>query len=182
MIYSNSKIIFAHPIVINPSDKKIITNKGNILEYDKVYNTGSRLSLNKLLNINENLGYISLFDFILISKHKDTEWNVYINGSTGIIFSYIIKIWKNDLDVYYIYSFFKWNKKLPDIYRVLGDLKRLKIINKDEILAYRTHIIKEAILYGKTMNRKINNIEDCGRLGLWKNFSIEESLSSVRIC
>jgi len=174
IIYSNNKVIFAHPVLINSNDKKIITNRGNVITYDKIYNTGSRLKLNKLLGIDENLGYISLFDFILISQHKDTEWNIYINGSAGIIFSY--------LDIYYVYSFFKWGKKLPDIYRVLGDLKRLKIINKDEILAYRSHVIKEAILYGEPIPRKVNYVEDCGRLGLWKNFSIEESLNSIRTC
>lgn len=182
IIYSNNKVIFAHPVLINSNDRKIITNRGNVIEYDKIYNTGSRLNLNKLLGISENLGYISLFNFILILKHKDTEWNIYINGSAGIIFSYIIKTQRNNLDIYYVYSFFKWGKKLPDIYRVLGDLKRLKIINRDDILAYRSHVIKEAILYGETIPRKLNGIEDCGRLGLWKNFSIEESLNSIHTC
>lgn len=172
------KIINEYPIIIK--DKKIITNKGRSVIFDKIYNTISRKELFKLVGYNDpNLKSVSAFITILITK-GEKEWDVYINGDTGIVFSHIIrKNIESDIFVNYIYSFF--TSRLPDIKKVFSDLKRTHIFSRDEILAYRSHVIKDAILYG-TPSIELDFIKNCGRLGLWKNISLEEAVDLVRKC
>ncbi|ARM76010.1 hypothetical protein [Acidianus manzaensis] len=163
-------IIHEYPTSILKS--KIITNKGNIINFDKIINTASRIYIDKLLGIKENISSKSLFLLIALTNDNQ-DWNVYINGHSGVTISFIIrKEIGNNIYVNYIYAFF--SQKLPDNKKILSELKRLKIIPPENILAFRSHVIKDAILYGRTED---NGIINCGRLGLWKNFTLEESIN-----
>ncbi len=172
------KIINEYPILIK--DKKIITNKGRSILFDELYNTISRKDLMKILGYDEpNLKSVSAFVTILITKGMK-DWDLYINGDSGIVFSYIIREnIEDDIYINYIYSFF--TSKLPDIKKVFSDLKRVHLIYRDEILAYRSHVIKDAILFG-TPSVEVDYVKNCGRLGLWKNISLEEAVNLVRTC
>ncbi len=178
----NARVLYAYPVVIEANKRRIITNKGNVVKYDTLYNTGSRAEIDKILGISEPLSYVSLYELILLLPHKSTEWNVYVNGNSGISFSHVIKVRHGDLDVYYVYAFFKRDQKYPDSYKVFGDLKRLRIATKDEVLAYRTFVIKEAIVLGSPNNVEVEGVKFCGRLGLWRNFSVEETLEQAQRC
>ncbi|MEM4085957.1 MAG: hypothetical protein QXR34_06295, partial [Saccharolobus sp.] len=82
-----------YPIKIDKN--MIITNKGNILKYQILYNTGSLKRLYKLLGIsNDSLGFVSAISLLLIgkSKNKKDEWNVYLSGDRADSFSTIIKL------------------------------------------------------------------------------------------
>ncbi|NON63451.1 hypothetical protein HLB03_12225, partial [Acidianus sp. DSM 29099] len=106
---------------------------------------------------------------------------IYINGSSGISFSHIITVPEEDVNVNYVYSFF--SKKLIDTERVFGDLKRLKILDLNSIIGYRSHVIKNSILYGESQKlTKNGKIRYCGRLGEWKNLTLEEALISAQNC
>lgn len=170
-----TKRIHEYPISIR--DKRLVTNKGKIIEFEKLINTGSRAYINRLLNVKENISSKSLFLTILITSGDDqNSWNVYVNGHTGFNVSYIIrKELERNVYLNYIYAFF--SHRLLDVKSIFNELKRLKILEKENILAFRSHVIKEAILFGKTED---NGIINCGRLGLWKNFTLEEAVDQVR--
>ncbi|MEM0263003.1 MAG: hypothetical protein QXQ01_01390 [Saccharolobus sp.] len=181
----NSKIIKEYPIKIDKN--MIITNKGNILKYQILYNTGSLKRLYKLLGIsNDSLGFVSAISLLLIgkSKNKKDEWNVYLSGDRADSFSTIIKLnnFIADFTIYYVYSFTDLNKSKIDIDRILLDLKRRRIVDINDIIAYRAKFISEAILFGSSMKEIQNNIINCGRLGDWRNYSIEETIEKVQNC
>ncbi|MEM1599758.1 MAG: hypothetical protein QXW51_02930, partial [Sulfolobaceae archaeon] len=181
----NSKIIKEYPIKIDKN--MIITNKGNILKYQILYNTGSLKRLYKLLGIsNDSLGFVSAISLLLIekSKNKKDELNVYLSGDRADSFSTIIKLnnFIADFTIYYVYSFTDLNKSKIDIDRILLDLKRRRIVDINDIIAYRAKFISEAILFGSSMKEIRNNIINCGRLGDWRNYSIEETIEKVQNC
>ncbi|AWR97363.1 hypothetical protein DFR86_07245 [Acidianus sulfidivorans JP7] len=161
-----------HEYPISILKNKIITNKGKVINFDRIISTIPRTYLDKLLGIKENISSKSLFLAIIITENTQNDWNVYINGHSGVNISFVIrKEIKNNIYVNYVYAFF--SGKLPDNKKIFSELKRLKIIPLDSILAFRTHVIRDAILYGET---KDNGIISCGRLGLWKNLTLEESI------
>lgn len=169
------KIIHEYPT--NIRDKKILTNKGRVIDFENIINTGSRLYINKLLGINENIGSKSLFLTILITSGQSRDsWNIYVNGHSGVSISHIIrKELEANIYVNYIYGFFA--EKLLDIKKIFNELKRLKIFINQNIIGFRSHVLKESILFGET---GANGILGCGRLGLWKNFTLEEAIDSAR--
>ncbi|BDC19362.1 hypothetical protein HS5_22520 [Acidianus sp. HS-5] len=172
------KIINEYPTIIK--DKKLITNKGRSVIFDEIHSTISRRNLMKILGFDEpNLKSISAFITILITK-GEKDWDLYINGDSGILFSHIIReSVENDIYINYIYSFF--TSKLPDIKKVFSDLKRTRLLSREEILAYRSHVIKDAILCG-TPSVNVDYVKNCGRLGLWKNISLEEAVNLAHTC
>ncbi|MCY0860203.1 MAG: NAD(P)/FAD-dependent oxidoreductase [Sulfolobaceae archaeon] len=179
----NQKIIRGYPIKIT-SNNYIITNRGSSFNFDKLIYTGSLIRLLGILGKkNPGLDYISAHISVLLTNKKETNWNVIINGRKGISYSYIFKMDKVDVSIFYVLSFFK-GSKVPELKRVLIDLKRTKTLYPNEILAFRTMIIKEAILIGEgTPSLDIqDNIVVCGRLGKWKNFSLYESFNEALNC
>ncbi|TRM82542.1 hypothetical protein DJ524_00160 [Sulfolobus sp. D5] len=180
------KIIKEYPIRINNS--KVITNKGNTLKYDILYNTTSLRRLLKALNHNiTSLRFISALVILAVTPRKssDSKWNIYLSGDYADSFSMIIKFNDiiNNYDAYYIYSFFDENKiKQIDIERVLLDVKRRQIIHPNDIVIIRSKLISEAILLGEFPDNIENNIINCGRLGEWKNYSIIETIKRIQSC
>ncbi|MCI2414273.1 MAG: hypothetical protein MPF33_03310 [Candidatus Aramenus sp.] len=179
---ANVRVLYAYPTAVDVNKRKVITNKGSVIKYDTLYVTGSRIEMDKMLGVKEPLSYVSLYELILLLPHRETEWNVYVNGNSGVSFSHVIKVGHEDFDVYYVYAFFKRNQRYPDSYRVFGDLKRLRIATKDQVLGYRTLVVKEAILFGAPAQMDIEGVKFCGRLGLWSNLSVEETIEQARKC
>ncbi len=181
------KIIKEYPLRINNS--KVITNKGNTLEYEILYNTTSLRRLLKALNRSiTSLRFISALVILAVTpkKSSDNRWNIYLSGDYADSFSMIIKFDDiiNNYNAYYIYSFFDKNKiKQIDIERVLLDVKRRQIIYPKDIVVIRSKLVSEAILFGEIPNNiEENNIINCGRLGEWKNYSIIETVQRIQSC
>lgn len=170
-LHKGSRIVYEYPA--NIYHNKILTNKGKLIQFEKLINTGSRAYINKLLGIKENLGSKSLFLTILItSSNSDKNWNVYINGHSGFTISHIIrKELEKNVYVNYIYAFF--SEKLLDVKKIFSELKRLRLLSNESIIGFRTHVIKEAILFGEPID---NGLINSGRLGLWRNLTLEETI------
>ncbi|QXJ27255.1 hypothetical protein [Saccharolobus shibatae] len=180
----NVRIIKEYPIRID--DKKIITNKGNVYKYTKIYNTGSLKKMSKLLGLdNSNLKHKSVLTLMILTrKEYERDWNVHLSGDTADSFSVIIRLDNiiKDLDLYYVYSFIDTNQKNIDIDRIILDLKRRQIISLDEIVAFRSKLISEALLFGEINDKMPPNVINCGRLGEWKNYDIIETISRIQNC
>ncbi|QGA67864.1 NAD(P)-binding protein [Sulfolobus sp. E11-6] len=180
----NLRIVKEYPIRID--DKKIITNKGNVYKYTKIYNTGSLKKMSKLLGLdNSNLKHKSVLTLIILTrKEYGKNWNVYLSGDTADSFSVIIRLDNiiKDLDLYYVYSFIDANQKNIDIDRIMLDLKRRQIISLNEIVAFRSKLISEALLFGEINGKMPQNIINCGRLGEWKNYDVIETISRTQNC
>ncbi|AAK40495.1 hypothetical protein SULI_05740 [Saccharolobus solfataricus] len=180
----NVRIIKEYPIRID--DKKIITNKGNMYKYTRVYNTASLKKMYKLLGVDSsNLKHkAALTLLILTRKTNNKNWNVYLSGDTADSFSVVIKLDNiiKDLDLYYVYSFMDITQKSIDIDRVMLDLKRRQIISLDEIIAFRSKLISEALLFGEINHKITLNMVNCGRLGEWKNYDVIETISRIQNC
>ncbi|MDT7861191.1 MAG: hypothetical protein RRA45_03085 [Saccharolobus sp.] len=181
----NSRILKEYPIRID--DKRIITNKGNIIKYDKIYNTGSYKRISKLLGFkSSSLNFLSSLVMLIITRKNNVKpWNVYISGDSADSFSTIIRLDDifDEFEIYYIYSFMSFNERKIDSDRILLDLKRRQIINPNDIIAFRVKLISEAILFGSISNEKIPySIINCGRLGEWKNYNITEIISRIQSC
>ncbi|MCH4814337.1 MAG: hypothetical protein QXY87_01865 [Saccharolobus sp.] len=180
----NVRIVKEYPIRID--DKKIITNKGNVYKYTKIYNTGSLKKMSKLLGLdNSNLKHKSVLTLMILTrKEYERDWNVHLSGDTADSFSVIIRLDNiiKDLDLYYVYSFIDTNQKNIDIDRIILDLKRRQIISLDEIVAFRSKLISEALLFGEINDKMPPNVINCGRLGEWKNYDIIETISRIQNC
>ncbi|ADX83282.1 hypothetical protein [Saccharolobus islandicus] len=180
----NVRIVKEYPIRID--DKKIITNKGNVYKYTKTYNTGSLKKMSKLLGLdNSNLKHKSVLTLMILArKEYERDWNVHLSGDTADSFSVIIRLDNiiKDLDLYYVYSFIDTNQKNIDIDRIILDLKRRQIISLNEIVAFRSKLISEALLFGEINDKMLPNVINCGRLGEWKNYDIIETISRIQNC
>ncbi|ACP38732.1 hypothetical protein [Saccharolobus islandicus] len=184
ILSKNVRIVKEYPIRID--DKKIITNKGNVYKYTKTYNTGSLKKMSKLLGLdNSNLKHKSVLTLMILArKEYERDWNVHLSGDTADSFSVIIRLDNiiKDLDLYYVYSFIDTNQKNIDIDRIILDLKRRQIISLNEIVAFRSKLISEALLFGEINDKMLPNVINCGRLGEWKNYDIIETISRIQNC
>jgi hypothetical protein len=182
-LQKNIKIINSYPIKIKQN--YIITNRGQIIKFNKLINTGSIRTLMRLLNIkSRNLGYVSAFVIIILTrKNNKIDWDLYLNGDSSVSFSHIFKLENENYNLFYTYSFFDGSKTNIDVKRIFNDLNREGIINNELIIGYRARFIKEALLYsGANVPYSLNNIKNCGRLGRWRNISICEALMEVQNC
>ncbi|MBP1357382.1 MAG: hypothetical protein JZD40_02705 [Sulfolobus sp.] len=179
---SNLKIIRGYPIRITRNNY-LITNRGNSFHFNKLINTGSLLKLLNLLGERtDDLSYISAHITVLLTKRMKYNWNVLITGSKGISFSHIFRLDNEETSILYIYSFFK-GAKAPELKRTLLDLKKKKLVMPDDVLAFRTRIIKEAILLNKPKELQLpSTIVSCGRLGKWENISLAEAINESVNC
>lgn len=161
-------------------DNRIILNNGDVLTFDNLYVTISRNFISNLLGKKEKLNSISMLELIVLTSKRNFGWDIYINGDQGVSFSHIID-WNNEeLDILYILVPFRGNPPTWD--KIYSDLKRERILTKDDILAYRSRIIKDAILFGETDEKYPDNIKFCGRLGKWKNFTLCETILDIQNC
>ncbi|QIW23035.1 NAD(P)/FAD-dependent oxidoreductase [Sulfolobus sp. S-194] len=175
------KVLHTNIKKITQNNKIITTN--NILSGDKIFVTISRKYIADLLGIkNDKLRSISMLELIVIVPKKDRGWDVYINGDNGISYSHIINAYwiSNDYDILYVLIPFTSSPPIWD--KVFSDLKRENIFLKDEILAFRSRIIRDAILIGEDDNIYPENIKFCGRLGKWKNFTLCEAILDSLNC
>ncbi|WP_338599706.1 hypothetical protein V6M85_10470 [Sulfolobus tengchongensis] len=181
----NMKIVKEYPIRID--ENKIITNKGNVYRFSKIYNTGSLKRISRLLGLDTSfLGHISAFTLLILAKRKENnkDWNVYLSGDSAETYAVVIRIDDviKDFQLYYIYSFLRTNQKNMDIERILVDLKRRQIISPNEIVAFRSRLLSEAILFGHLNEKVPINMINCGRLGEWRNYSIDETILRAQNC
>ncbi|AWR99337.1 hypothetical protein DFR87_06010 [Metallosphaera hakonensis JCM 8857 = DSM 7519] len=171
------RVVRGYPIKIGKNI--IFTNRGS-LEFKEIINTGSRVRLNALLGRAETLKNIGCLILSLRLRKKIQDWDILINGKSGTTFSHVIGIYEEPL--YYVYSFHV-KGKLPDTERVILDMKRSGIIeSKQDIISIRARYIQECILYGDKVKDSNISIKECGRLGTWENFSLNESIRSALEC
>ncbi|BBG24569.1 NAD(P)-binding protein [Sulfuracidifex tepidarius] len=162
---------------------KIIDKKGILTKYhgliqiegDIINTTSIRLFLRDRGKDVSNLKYNNALLSVFISKKKADQNFINLEGGSSTSFSHVYHI--NDfpsagLSSIYVYSFFDIKDKIIDIYRLLSDLRREKILNYEDIISQRSKVISEAILYGSPENTEDYIFE--GRLGRWRNYSIEQ--------
>lgn len=71
---------------------------------------------------------------------------------------------------------------LPIWDKIFSDLKREKILTKDEIIGLRSRIVRDAILIGDEENNLPERFKLCGRLGKWKNLTLCETVQDIHNC
>jgi len=152
---------------------KIITNNG-VINADEIYSTISRKYINELFGKRSELKSVSFVELIAIVPKRERQWDIYINGDDGLSFSHIINAYwiSEQYDVFYVLIPFVASPPVWD--KIYSDLKREQIITKDEIIGFRSRIIRDGILIGEENDEYVGNIKMCGRLGKWKNFTLAE--------
>ncbi|QKR00039.1 NAD(P)/FAD-dependent oxidoreductase [Metallosphaera tengchongensis] len=176
---SKVKIIRGYPVKI--SGNVLFSNRAP-LEFKTLVNTGSRQRLDRIIGINENLDSIGCLIVTFTADKGLHSWDVLEYGKSSTIFSHIFRLNLSDeLDVYYVYSFYNKNK-LPDVERVMQDLKRAGVVVRQNIYSMRAKYIQECILMGEKRKERPQYVRDCGRLGLWENLSLSDAIGSALEC
>ena len=178
--YLSKNVRILHSTVKKIIKDKIITNNG-ILKADEIYSTISRKYIQELFGLKSELKSISFVELIAVVPKRERPWDIYINGDNGVSFSHIINAYwiSEQYDVLYVLVPFATSPPIWD--KIYSDLKREQILTMDEIIGFRSRIIKDGILIGEEDEEYIEDIKMCGRLGKWKNFTlIETILDSLR--
>ncbi|WP_238027235.1 FAD/NAD(P)-binding protein [Metallosphaera javensis (ex Hofmann et al. 2022)] len=171
------KIVRGYPVKITKGT--LFTNRG-VYDFNRLINTGSRQRINRSLGLNEKIDAIGCLVLQIVTGHEIGDWDVYINGKSGTIFTHILR-YPGDKQ-YYIYSFYN-RGKLPDVDRVILDLKRARLIeSREDILSLRARYINECLLFGEKEKRRPEFLRECGRLGAWENMSLSDAIRSALEC
>ncbi|MCH1770917.1 MULTISPECIES: hypothetical protein [Metallosphaera] len=175
---SKVKIVRGYPVRI--TNGTLFTNRG-IYDFRILLNTGSRQRLNRSLGLNERIDAIGCLILEVLLDRKIGDWDAYVNGKSGIAFSHIIGFPDNER-LYYIYSFYH-KGKLPDVDRIILDLKRTRFIeSRENVLSLRARYINECLLYGEKERQRPAFLRECGRLGAWENMDLNEAIRSALEC
>ena len=179
--YLSKNVRVLHSNVKRIVKDKIITNNG-VLNAEEIYSTISRKYIDELFGKRSELRSVSFVELIAIVSKRERSWDIYINGDEGVAFSHIINAyWISDqYDVLYVLVPFMSSPPVWD--KIYSDLKRERIITKDEIVGFRSRIIRDGILIGEENDDYIGNIKMCGRLGKWKNFTLIETILDSLKC
>jgi len=171
--YLSKNIRVIHSNIKKIIKDKIITNNG-VINADEIYSTISRKYTNELFGKRSELKSVSFVELIAIVPKRERQWDIYINGDDGLSFSHIINAYwiSEQYDVFYVLIPFVASPPVWD--KIYSDLKREQVITKDEIIGFRSRIIRDGILIGEENDEYIGNIKMCGRLGKWKNFTLAE--------
>ena len=160
---------------------KIITNSG-ILKAEEIYSTISRKYIYELFGRKNELKSVSFVELLVVVPKRERQWDVYINGDDRVSFSHVINAYwiSEEYDILYVLIPFVSSPPIWD--KIYSDLKREQIVAKDEIVGFRSRIIKDGILIGEEDDEYIENIKMCGRLGKWKNFTLAETVLDSLKC
>lgn len=157
--------------------KRILTKYHGLIqvEQDIINTTSIRQFLRDQGKDVSNLKYNNALLSVFIIRKKTNQNFINLDGGSSVSFSHVYHI--NDfpttgLSSIYVYSFFNMENKIIDIHRVLSDLRREGIISYEDIVSLRSKTVSEAILSGSPENVEGHIFE--GRLGRWKNYSIEQ--------
>ena len=155
---------------------KIVLASGEIIRPEIIYSTISR----KMLG--DNVKSISLVEGVFVVNKKKTNWDVIIIGDKGFSFSHVLKIGfiSDEFDFIYVLAPFT---KIPSWDKIYSDLKRKRVLEKSEIIAFRHRIISDGILIeNEKLETSRGNIVFCGRLGKWRNFNLCQTVYDSLQC
>ena len=178
--YLSKNVRVLHSNIKKIVKDKIITNN-SVLSAEEIYSTISRKYISEILGKKNELRSVSFIEFIAIVPKRERQWDIYINGDDGVSFSHIINAYwiSQQYDILYVLIPFVASPPVWD--KIYSDLKREQIVTKDEIVGFRSRIIRDGILIGEEKEEYIGSIKMCGRLGKWKNFTLVETvLDSLR--
>lgn len=179
--YLSKSVKVIHSSVKKIIGNRVITNKG-IITADEIYSTISRKFIEEMLGIRSGLKSVSMLELVSITQKKEREWDIYINGDNGVVFSHVLNAYWLDENYDVIYVIVPFLGAPPIWDKVYSDLKRERVLTKDEVIGFRSRIIKDAILIESEELESISNIRLCGRLGKWKNFTLIEAVLDSLNC
>jgi len=179
--YLSKNVRILHSTIKKIIKDKIITSNG-ILKTDEFYSTISRKYIKELFGRKSELKSISFVELIAIVPKRERPWDIYINGDNGVSFSHVINAYwiSEQYDVLYVLVPFTTSPPIWD--KIYSDLKREQILTMDELVGFRSRIIKDGILIEEEDEEYIENIKMCGRLGKWKNFTLIETILDSLKC
>jgi len=179
--YLGKNIRVIHSNIKKIVKDKIITNN-SVVNAEEIYSTISRKYINELFGKRSELKSVSFVELIAIVPKRERQWDIYINGDDGVSFSHIINAYwiSEQYDVLYVLIPFVTSPPVWD--KIYSDLKREQILTMDELVGFRSRIIKDGILIEKEDEEYIENIKMCGRLGKWKNFTLIETILDSLKC
>ncbi|AAY80120.1 NAD(P)-binding protein [Sulfolobus acidocaldarius] len=158
---------------------KLVLNTGEIILWDRIYSTIPR----RIFDNSKIFRSISIAEAIFTTKKRQGS-QIVVNGDKGVSFSHVFSIdWLNpSFDVLYVLVPFL--NIVPSWDKVYSDLKRKRILLRDEIISFRYRIIKDGILIDEDnkIGEKDDNIIFCGRLGKWKNFNLCQTIDDSLNC
>ena len=157
-------------------NNKIVLASGEIIRPEKIYSTISRKEFG------DNVKSISLIEGVFVVNKKKTDWDVIIVGDKGYSFSHVLKIdfISDEFDFIYVLVPFT---KIPSWDKIYSDLKRKRVLEKSEIIAFRHRIISDGILIeNEKLDTSRGNIVFCGRLGKWRNFNLCQTIDDSLQC
>ncbi|MCY0849273.1 hypothetical protein [Sulfuracidifex metallicus] len=170
----NVQVIKDHAEVVDPYTIKS-RRHGMIKIENKIFYTAPATSYSNVINRDELKFRSSIISVFVVRKIQENN-RIIIDGGSSTSFSHVIYL--NDfpergISSMFVYAFFDMSSKQIELRNIISDLKRQKILNPDQVLFFRSKVIKEAILIGEPLV-KLADVTMEGRLGKWKNFSIED--------
>lgn len=160
------------------------TNRGQSYKFDTLINGWNRKKLSDILSLKVNFqSIVTEVNILITESHRETT-SIYLDGSSSI-FSVIIRTFTSKKrEIVYVYSFYENINSYPSdsIKKVLSNLKRRQIIYPEQITASRNILLRDGILVkpGNEETTLPSNILSVGRLGLWENLDICETIDHVR--
>ncbi|MUN28721.1 hypothetical protein [Sulfuracidifex metallicus] len=170
----NVQVIKDHAEVVDPYTIKS-RRHGMIKIENKIFYTAPATCYSNVINRDELKFRSSIISVFVVRKIQENN-RIIIDGGSSTSFSHVIYL--NDfpergISSMFVYAFFDMSSKQIELRNIISDLKRQKILNPDQVLSIRSKVIKEAILIGEPLV-KLADVTMEGRLGRWKNFSIED--------
>jgi len=170
----NVQVIKDHAEVVDPYTIKS-RRHGMIKIENKIFYTAPATCYSNVINRDELKFRSSIISVFVVRKIQENN-RIIIDGGSSTSFSHVIYL--NDfpergISSMFVYAFFDMSSKQIELRNIISDLKRQKILNPDQVLSIRSKVIKEAILIGEPLV-KLADVMMEGRLGKWKNFSIED--------
>jgi hypothetical protein len=170
----NVQVIKDHAEVVDPYTIKS-RRHGMIKIENKIFYTAPATCYSNVINRDELKFRSSIISVFVVRKIQENN-RIIIDGGSSTSFSHVIYL--NDfpergISSMFVYAFFDMSSKQIELRNIISDLKRQKILNPNQVLSIRSKVIKEAILIGEPLV-KLADVMMEGRLGKWKNFSIED--------
>jgi|ECHhosMinimDraft_1075155.scaffolds.fasta_scaffold01168_2 hypothetical protein len=173
---SESRIVRGR--ILSLKNKRVLLSNGKWIQFEDIYNAGSRNRLGKLLGIDEGLDSLNVGITLMISEVSGDDWNIVV--PKGASFRYAVKLNIDKLELLYAFSFYQKNDIPSNLEeRVISEARRKSLIGK--ILAVRHRVISEGVLLGEP-KLDLDHVHNCGRLGEWKNYDICSTLKSAESC
>lgn len=169
----------------------VITSKGHVISFNRMFYSGSLVDLLSLINVNTlNLFWISSVILFFLIRRKISEWRLIINDRPGIkISSIIIKPSSVESfeEVYILIT--GLIKSIPSNPKeiIFKDLKRIGFseelsnsVAERKYMEYYGYLIENSNVNG--IREKLNeyNIDLIGRLAEWRNYSICEIIKKIQ--